>query len=714
MRLSVIFLTILLGWSDVLIFDVPAPEYTIVDNELIVENSAFINTTGAPNLPCRKLTITLPPGAIVESIDFYATREELGNIFIPPAKPPLPLMNGNASSKILELYEKSKDRFYYSDMLYPQIYGTLLSKGSLRKYTLVDIVCYHFAYRPISKKLYYAPNINVEIHYRMPAPESKRAQFWQGLMDDITFDEIAKEIIYNWNDAQTWYHTDAPRRANGYYIILPSSLQNSIDTLVAYRQSQGYDVNIVTKEYIESNITGNDLVQKIRNYLRQNMTDIEFVLLVGFYTDIPWRSIVPFNNDPDSPWNNPDYSPIPSDLYYAELTDHDTLSWNSDRDQYYGEVYDQSMLPNGDDDPDYHADIHLGRIPFSTQSTIEEICEKMIAFDCNTDLSYKTASLLAGAVYYYQNEDNSGNLRLDGAIFMEQLMDDSVLDRSNAVYLYEKAGLRPCLYPCTDSLTQNNMISYWQSKGIMYECHHGNYNIYARKVWAWDDGDSIPESNEMQWPTCLYITDVYLLDNNHPATTFLRSCLCGKPEATSLGAELLHYGSSAVISSSRIAWMTYADPGGMPYHFYDRLMKDTTSSNGVIGKAYDIARNDFMDATGFWLPAYHYNLFGDPALRQFGELVGIKEVVEHKTETSSFAVYPNPTSGLVTIQLHSPQMRKIELDIYDECGRFVCKLYKGYVEEGFKTVSTKLPTGVYFLKFKDDNITDFKKLIIVH
>ncbi len=250
----------------------------------------------------------------------------------------------------------------------------------------------------------------------------------------------------------------------------------------------------------------------------------------------------------------------------------------------------------------------------------------------------------------------------------------------------------------------------------MYECHHGNFNIYARKIWAWDDGDSIPENNEIEWPTCLYITDVYQLDNDHPATAFLRSCLCGKPEVTSLAAQLLHYGSSAIISSSRIAWMTFADPGGMPYHFFDRLMKDNSASNGIIGKAYDIARNDFMDVTGFWLPAYHYNLFGDPALRQFGELVGVEETANCQFSISNYqlSVYPNPFREKTEIKWtlgtgHSAlgenpitnDQCPMTISIYDVSGRLVKSVP---LTTNHLSLGTDLKTGVYFLKVDGVNV----------
>jgi hypothetical protein len=700
-----------LGWSGVLTVNVPVPEYEFENEQLVVPDAAYVSAIGAPNIPSKTVTIALPPGAIVQTVNFRGQRQEIGTAPIAAAEPPLPLMRDGVFTDLQRQFQNARAEYYSFGDIYPRGYGTVIAKGGLRKYTLLTVACHHFAYNAVSGTLYRAPNIIVEVHYTMPDPLSERAQYWQGLRNDVTFDDIAQEVIYNWDEAQVWYHTDRPQRANGYYVIIPSAIQNAVDALVAHRQSQGYDVNIITREYIEANVSGDDSQQKIRNYLRANTVDIEFALLVGFSTDMPWRDLVPFNNDPNSPYNNWDYSPIPGDLYLAELTDPDSLSWNSDGDAYYGEVFDANFQPVGDDDPDYHADIHLGRIPFSTQSTIEDICTKLIAFDTNTDVAYKTASLLTGALYYYANENNTGNARMDGADYCEQLLIDSVLPRATAVTLYEKGGLRPCTLSCTDSLTQDNHVAYWQNKGIMYECHHGNVTLYARKLWAWDDGDSIPENPEITWPTSLYYTDVYQLDNTHPATCFLRSCLCGKPEETGLGAMLLYRGGSAVISSSRVSWASSADRDGIPYHFYNRLLQDTTTSNGIIGTAYDIARNDFMDNTGFWLPAYHYNLFGDPALRQLGQLVNIEENNE-KTPSPFFTVFPNPSHGVVTIRMQTPQNNKIAFDIYDISGRLVKKMQIDKLRESV-SLNIELPAGIYFLRCTDGYKGRQSKLVVL-
>ncbi len=688
-----------LGWSNVLTFDIPAPQYEITDGRLTVEGAAYFNPIGAPNVPARIVTIALPPGAIVQDVCFRGAREEMGKLRIDAAQPPMSLSGGSSWLDLQQQYERARTEYYTSGDVYPITYGEMVAKGGLRKYTLITVACFHFAYDVHSGMVLRAPNVTVEVRYAMPSPSSERARFWQALVNDITFDDIAQRLFYNWQDAQLWYHTDAPVRANGYHIIIPAALQGAVSSLAAHRQSQGYDVHIITREYIETNIAGIDTQEKVRNYLRQNMADIEYALLVGFATDMPWRGLVPFNNDPNSPWNHPDYSPIPGDLYLAELTDPDSLSWNSDGDSFYGEVFTESFQPIGDDDPDYHADIHLGRIPFSTQSVIEEICAKLIAFDTNTDASYKTASLLTGALYYYANENNGGNARMDGAEYCEQLLTDSVLPRLTATTLYEKGGLRPCTLACTDSLTQANHIAYWQNKGVMYECHHGNVPLYARKLWAWDDGDSVPENTEITWPTSLYITDVYQLDNSHPATCFLRSCLCGKPEETGLGAMLLYRGGSNVISSSRICWTTSADPGGIPYHFFDRLLQDTTLSRGIIGNAYDIAKIDLMGNTGFWLPAYHDNLFGDPALRQFGQLVGIASGASEVVPTA-LNIFPNPSRGRVTLSGYLPNESAalIDIYIYDAAGRLVDRYEKCGQGAADYSLDVRLPCGVYFVR----------------
>ncbi len=713
MKVCFAFFITLFCWAEVLVVEIPAPTFNIIENELKANDAAYMNVPGAPKLPCARVTLALPPGAIFESAEFRATRTYVANIDVPPCEPILPLMQNDALTiHAWNTYNDTHNRIYSSQNVYPQTYGAVISKGGLRKYTLVSVACYHFGYEPVARRLYYAPSVTVEIHYTMPHPESMRAKFWQMLKDDITVDHVAEKTIYNWHDAQNWYATNNGTRANGYLIVVPLSLSDAVLNLKSWKESQGLDVHIVTVEHIDLNGEGDDLEQKIRNYLRANLATTAYVLLVGTIPELPFRLVVPFNNDPDSPSNDPNVSPVPSDLYYAELTDHDSLSWNSDRDAHYGEVYNAAWQLLGEDDPDYHADVHLARIPFNDYNTIQEICDKLIAFDSTTDHAYKTGALLAGGMLFFENENYYGYPRIDGADAMELLMNNNIIDRGQAVTLYEKAGLDTSYYSCTDSLCRTTMKSYWNNKGIVFESNHGLADSYWRKVWAWDDGDGVPETNEITWPLCLHQTDVNELDNVHPATTWLLSCLCGKPESsTSLGPHLLHHGSSAVICATRCAYLTL-DCQPMAYYFLKSLMQDTSMSNGVVGPAYDLARTTFMDLSTFWMNAYVYNFYGEPALRQFGRTAGIEECLQD-IHRGSFSLYPNPTTGHVTVHLQSPAMRPIDITVYDATGRFIETIHSGIIAHGTENFTCTLPTGVYFVALRDTHTTYIKKLIVV-
>ena len=215
---------VVLDEVEVLVVDVPVPEFDVVDNEIFAQDAAYLDVPGAPRLPCTKITVALPPGAICESVEFSGTREKFGDYTAQPAEPLLPLMEDEKMiAKSFQTYEHSRNKFLLHDNLYPETFGMLISKGGLRKYTLIDVACHHFAYKPFSNILYFAPSITVTIHYTMPHPDSERAQFWQSMMHDITSDEMAAKAIYNWHDARIWYKTESPHRSNGYYIIQPAA-----------------------------------------------------------------------------------------------------------------------------------------------------------------------------------------------------------------------------------------------------------------------------------------------------------------------------------------------------------------------------------------------------------------------------------------------------------------------------------------------------------
>ena len=74
-------------------------------------------------------------------------------------------------------------------------------------------------------------------------------------------------------------------------IITTEELMPAVDPLKDYKETQGLSVLVKSTEWIDSNCTGVDLGEKIRNFLKDNYASmgIDYVLLVGTYWKVPMR-----------------------------------------------------------------------------------------------------------------------------------------------------------------------------------------------------------------------------------------------------------------------------------------------------------------------------------------------------------------------------------------------------------------------------------------
>lgn len=79
--------------------------------------------------------------------------------------------------------------------------------------------------------------------------------------------------------------------------------------------------------------------------------------------------------------------------------------------------------------------------------------------------------------------------------------------------------------------------------------------------------------------------------------------------------------------------------------------------------------------------------------------VGVEETSNFKPQTSNFKVYPNPTTGILTIELKNETIDKLIVEIYNLLGE---KVYNGLVTQNSININ-HLNNGVYFLQLKDKN-----------
>jgi len=634
---------------EVVRIEVNAGQYQVVERdegELIeMEGFGYLMVPGKPMLAAKNFLIALPPGARVQSVDVggIGAMQLPGTYQIMPTPPILPLADLHQYSELLrELqreWQENSQATYSSDQPYPTERGKLTASGTLRKYSYVSVSFYPFSYYPQSGRLIHYDGARIDIEYDLPSPGSLEEQEVEKLKWDDVAEKRASQLFVNYDQIEGLYH---PLRSppagliqnHDYVIITTSALQSAITSsnFLDWKASLRYNVRIVLTTDTEiSSQPGTDLAEQIRNFLREyyGSWGIEYVLLVGDYVAIPMRYCYP---DSTNHWNNagnPNASSgeNPTDYYYADLSDADNLSWDLDGDGYYGEY--------GQDSPDFLAEVYVGRIPTNNTARITYTLNKLVSFEQDTG-SWKNSALHAGAFWYLANEDNSGNEAYDGATCMNQI-ETNLMGGWTISHYSEQGGLATSAFPWP-ALSEAAFAGDWRNGqySIVNWGAHGWTDGAARKVWAWDDGDGVPENsnpNEISWP---YFIGLFSnLDDDYPCILFPISCVINYPEPNAwgnIGIDLLtkpSYGACAgVVAATRIVWGTSGwptNPGGgesMCYEF-NRFMINGPSGPEEVGNAlYDSKffcnENYGFDHYAEYWNMVTYNLYGDPSLVREG------------------------------------------------------------------------------------------------
>jgi hypothetical protein len=98
--------------------------------------------------------------------------------------------------------------------------------------------------------------------------------------------------------------------------------------------------------------------------------------------------------------------------------------------------------------------------------------------------------------------------------------------------------------------------------------------------------------------------------------------------------------------------------------------------------------------------AWQFHLFGDPALKILDDITSVKEIAQNNHK---IIVYPNPTSGIVSID---SDKEIIELIVFSTNGEILV-----YSTNTSKVDISSLPKGVYFISLKMKNETVYRKII---
>lgn len=730
-------------------FTLTAPDYqiftTVAGQEIEMAGFGQLAEPGKPLLPTRKFLLAFPPGAEVRSarVEGLDPVDLQGRYDIAAAPPILPLLASDRSGDLvagaLREWQGNRTALHDSDQMYPATSGKLEGTGTLRKYSYVAVSFFPFRYHPRSGRLVYSSAARVTVDFTVPPADTPAARRIERLKNDRVSDERARRLFVNYEDVRHAYEPvmlnpggkTALPKVYDYVIITTEALAaavNASDFVGWKMKTLGYGVRIV--HVTDPDITsqpGVDLAERIRNFLRGVYISwgIEYVLLVGDYSTVPMRYCYPNPANHTNDAGNPNaYSgEVPTDFYYADLSQPDALSWDLDGDGYHGEY--------GQDSPDLVADVCVGRIPTSDPARVTYTLNKITTFEQDKGL-WKKQALHAAAIAYFENENYSGYEFKDLATYID-LVETDFMDFWVVSHYSEQDGLVHSAYPW-QPLSTTAFLDDWRAGqyAVVNWGGHGWSDGAYGKVWNWDDGDGVAESPEMShYP---FVNLISNLDDDHPSIVFALSCLVGYPEpnaAGNLGIDLLTdpaLGAAVgIVSGARVVWVSRGGGELLCYEFNHYLIDGPGGTEKLGDALYDsklhVNQNYSWNHFAEYWNMFTFNLYGDPSLVREGALppTAVPSLAGSLPAVRLGQNHPNPFNPATTIGFELSRSGHVKLTVFGIDGRRVATLVDGTLPAGIHRVTWRgqdeegapVASGVYFYQLEAAGSSEIKGMVLV-
>ena len=525
---------------------------------------------GKPALPQWQFTLVIPPGMRVAGVDCEATgTKDIGRGFrVFPGQPPVPF-----TKTTLPPFVSPDPAVYKSDAAWPGSVAEVSPIGIKSGFRLATITLHPLQYYPASGRLAIAGDLAVTVRYE-PDPQARPEFLTAGQM--ASFSPAVRALVYNPQDVGRY--APAERRTDfgdiDYVIITSAALASDFQPLIDWRTRKGFKTETRTVAWIQSNYSGRDTPEKIRNFIIDYYTTkgLRWVLLGGDNAVVPCREAraVCAGETGD----------IPCDLYYGDIQG----TWDDDNDNIFGE--------EGDDNVDLYYDLYVGRASVDNSTQVQTFVNKVLTHEQNPPTGYLRRMLMADALLWSGYDHRQSNESI-AAITPSGWTDVTIHDPGSSTSVRDSV---------------NNGFQFVHLIG------HGNeYGSY--------DGSN-----------AYYNTDFANGQTNGSKVNFLNanSCYTGNFEYEDCVGEAAHNcaggGSIAVVYCSRYGWGTppYIGPSEiLDVRFYDYFFNHDTMPIGVTEALSKEVYRNYAESDQCWRWCYYEtNLFGDPLLLMYKNVPG--------------------------------------------------------------------------------------------
>ncbi len=558
---------------------VPAGDYQVIS----FENTYLTGKTGEPSLPYQGIRLLLPPGeeAVAVHYSFLDETQVEENVLLYPHQPSRPLSEGPDG-----IFHQNM-AVYRSMGSYPACPRGEFSTHFMNGHSVLLSTFTPVTYIPLTGQISYFKKVTVTVttsHTQRATRAAGNLNFSAGTSNRI------RSFVQN-SDMLRLYPAEQ-KRDNGYQVLIvaPQVFQITLQQMQALYLVRGLKSEIVTTEYINTNTSGQDLPEKIRNYIIQEyqQNGIEYVLLGGDTEHVPFRGFYCYVQ---SGWGYEDNN-IPSDVYYSALDGN----WNTDGDGSWGEIGEDDLLP----------DVAVARFPASTADQLQKLITKTTR---------------------YQDQPVTGELR-NPLMAGEELYSDPLTYGED--YLELLIGWHDDNGYTTDGIPENHNfqkmydhLEYWggndliaavnQGRSFIHHSGHANQTYVMRL-----------DISEINNSTFSQVDGT----NHNYSLVYTHGCLCGAFDENDCIGEamvLIDHFAVAGAFNSRYGWFNEGQTEGPSAHlhreFVDALYTDRENHIGTAHMISKIEASTWVNAPGQWEEGalrwcfYCCNFFGDPVLR---------------------------------------------------------------------------------------------------
>ena len=550
----------------------------------IILSPTALNTakTGQPLLPWFASKIMLPPGEELESVEFIGLDlvQMPGNYQLSPKQYAQPLSKGSSG-----IFAKDKS-LYKSNEAYPVKNYNQGRTDYWAGHGIAMVNYTPFIYLPQSGQISYYRQVTVIIHTQKTTQANQALNMLSSRSTEI---EQIKAFVEN-PEMQSEYPTSISKTDDyEMLIVTPTQFISDFDTIIGHYLVRGIRVQVKSMEEINSEMSGQDSPEKLRNYIIQEYTDhnITYVMLGGDVEHIPYRGFYCHVQSSSVYEDNN----IPSDLYYSALDGN----WNTDGDNKWGEIDEDDLLP----------EVAVARFSFSNSSELSKMINKTISYQTTPVLGDLAHPMMAG-------EHLWSDPLTYGSDYLELLIayhDDNG---------YETTGIPEDntftkLYDANSGWSASTLINEInQGKNFVHHCGHANVNT----VMKLSNGD-ITNGN---------FSGANGIDHQF-TNVYTHGCICGSFDANDCIAEhmvKIDNFAAAFVGNSRYGWFNEGQTEGPSAHihreFVDALYTDSLHRIGATHMESKYATAPWVNAAGQheegalrWC-FYDCNVLGDPAM----------------------------------------------------------------------------------------------------